>query len=106
MHDPGAFATQPAKCFGENRREPRCVNADQLARRPRRIQERPEQIENGPNIFARQPFSHLRDGAIGRMIFAGKNKTDAEALGAFLQFRRWQCDLHPKLFEDIRAPGA
>ena len=76
MHDPSAFAFQLPERFRENSGQSRIEHADQLSRRSRGIQKRPEEIENCSHILTGQPLSHLGQRAECRMITSGENKTE------------------------------
>src|SRR5205814_2064070 len=89
--------------FSENPGQLRIEHADQLARRPRWIQERPEKIENRSRILAGQTLPHLRQHPKRRMIASRENKTEPMALKTFLQLFWREIDLDPELFENICA---
>ena len=76
MHRPGSAASESAKHLGEGRGQRRIEHPDQLVRWPRRIQQRPEEVEDRARAFRRELTPHRRHGRKRRMIPRREQEAD------------------------------
>ncbi len=106
MRRPRVRAPEQQERLRDFRQEHLRENANELMRRLRGIQERPEQIKNGRDSLACQLLAHRSDHLEGRMILRREQKSHARLLDASAQNVRRQIDPDTELLQHIRAAAA